>query len=133
MSSPPFGPVHQPCRSGVPSASRGGANAGRAASSLSQLADPGCFFASPEERPCAAAGVARIPNSADAQHAVFTRGRISGIQLADWTHFYASFTRRRNLRRYLDRLVQMVCVHEVEAGQLLLRLGEGTGGHQKLA
>ena len=119
-----------PCRLGVPSASRGGVNGGSVASSLSQLGEPGCFAASREYRPCAAAGLARIATSATRQYAVFTRGRISGIQLANGTHLDASFARRRNLRGNLNRLVQVARVDEIKAGKLFLRLRKGTIGHR---
>ena len=47
-----------------------------------------------------------------------------GHQLSYGPYLDASFTRRRNLRRNLDRLVQVVRIHEVEASQLLLRFRE---------
>jgi hypothetical protein len=76
MSSPPFGPVHQPCRSGVPSASRGGVNGGSAASSLTRSVTRAASSHRERRDPVRAGGGACKQRAA--HHAVFTRRRIAG-------------------------------------------------------
>src|SRR5439155_10049408 len=54
---------------------------------------------------------------------------LSHGQFPRGTHLDAPHARRWNLRRQLDGFVQVRGVDQVEPGELLLGLGEGTIGH----
>src|SRR5438045_7513905 len=57
----------------------------------------------------------------------------SRAQLADGAHFDRALARRGDLRRDLDRLVEIGGVDEIEAGELLLRLGKRSVGDRQCA
>src|SRR5438876_6153381 len=59
--------------------------------------------------------------------------RLRAVAISQATGFSGARSRGRNLPGDLDRLVQVVGFDQVEAAQVLLRLGEGTVGRQRLA
>src|SRR5215208_6401087 len=58
------------------------------------------------------------------------RPRPSRLELAHWPDLDAAFAGRRDLRRRLDRLVEVPRLDQIEAGKLLFRFGERPVGHR---